>query len=375
VVRSHAVPDALVPRPLGDPESQDHGSRPGRRRSFRARSAGRQLSALAAPDKFRGTLTAREAAGALAAGLRDAGIAEVDELPLADGGEGTLDAILAAREGERYAATVTGPAGPPVLAEWGLLSDGTAVIELAEASGLALAGATADPVKATTRGTGELIVVAARAGAARVLLGVGGSATTDGGLGAVEALGWSLPVPVTVACDVDTRFLDAARVFGPQKGASPDQVELLIRRLEELAVLYRDRTGVDVTRSPGSGAAGGFAGGLAALGAELRPGFAVVADAVGFSQRLGRAQLVLTGEGRLDGTSLTGKVVGEVVRAAEAQGIRAMVVVGEVDEDVRDRLPGRPAVASLTDFAGSRERAHAEAAQLVRLAARRLVTP
>jgi glycerate 2-kinase len=268
---------------------------------------------------------------------------------------------------------VTGPDGRPVLAAWGLLADGTAVLELARASGLALVAGENDAVAATTGGTGELIAAAADAGAARVLLGVGGSATTDGGLGALEALEWSLPLAVTVACDVETLFLDAARVFAPQKGADPTEVESLNERLQELAARYRARTGVDVTALPGAGAAGGTAGGLAALGAELTPGFAVVAQAVGFHERLVSADIVLTGEGRLDTTSLAGKVVGEVLRAAETRGVAAAVVAGDVDETVVADLPGRPSLVSLTELAGSGERARADAAALVRRAARRLV--
>jgi glycerate kinase len=268
---------------------------------------------------------------------------------------------------------VTGPDGRPVLAAWGLLADGTAVLELARASGLALVAGENDAVVATTRGTGELVAAAADAAAARVLLGVGGSATTDGGLGALEALGWSLPLAVTVACDVETLFLDAARVFAPQKGADPTEVEALSERLHELAARYRACTGVDVTALPGSGAAGGTAGGLAALGAELKPGFAVVAQAVGFHERLVSADLMLTGEGRLDTTSLAGKVVGEVLRAAETRGVAAAVVAGDVDETVVADLPGRPSLVSLTELAGSGERARADAAALVRRAARRLV--
>jgi glycerate 2-kinase len=303
--------------------------------------------------------------------VRDAG-AEAAELPLADGGEGTLEAVLA-RGGERRHTTVTGPDGRPVDAEWGLLPDGTAVLELARASGLALVAETNDPVMATTRGTGELIAAAAAAGATRVLLGVGGSATSDGGLGAVETLGWALPVPVTVACDVETRFLDAARVFAPQKGADPAQVELLSARLAELAARYRDHTGVDVTGLAASGAAGGTAGGLAALGAELRPGFAVVAAAVGFVERLTRADRVLTGEGRLDRTSLVGKVVGEVLREAASRGVPAGVAAGEVETGVVADLPGDSRVVSLVELAGgSPDRARADAAALLREAGRRL---
>src|SRR5262249_12941544 len=233
-------------------------------------SSDSRFRALAAPDKFRGTLTAAEAALALAEGARLGGWA-CTELPLADGGEGTLDALGGANRTTR----VAGPLLEPVEAEW-RLEDGVAVVEAARASGLALAGGALrnDPVGATTRGTGELIAAALVAGAREVIVAVGGAATTDGGLGAGEALGGGpFGVPVRVACDVQTRFVDAASVFAPQKGATPAQVELLSRRLEGLAGRY----GPDVARLPGSGAAGGLAGGLAFLGAELVPGFELVA--------------------------------------------------------------------------------------------------
>jgi len=204
--------------------------------------------ALACPDKFRGTLTGAEAAARLARGLRTAGFDEVRELPLADGGEGTLDTLLAARGGSLRPARVTGPLGEPVDASWALLPDGTAIVEMARASGLALVAGRNDALRATTRGTGELIAAAARSGARRIIVAVGGSATTDGGLAAVQALGWSLAgLDVTVACDVRARFRDAPRIFGPQKGASDAQVALLSRRLERLAQQYRERTGVEVT--------------------------------------------------------------------------------------------------------------------------------
>jgi glycerate kinase len=207
----------------------------------------------------------------VARGLRTAGFDPVFEVPMADGGEGTLDALLAARGGSRRTARVTGPLGEPVDAEYGLLPDGTGVVEMAQASGLALA-VPKDPLRASTRGTGELIAAVRRGGARRILVGLGGSATTDGGLAAVEALGWSLGgIEVSVACDVATPFLEAARRFGPQKGASYAQVELLSRRLASVAEVYLRRTGVDVTALEGGGAAGGLAGGLAAIGARLEP--------------------------------------------------------------------------------------------------------
>jgi glycerate 2-kinase len=300
-------------------------------------------NALVCPDKFRGTFTAREAAAAIAAGLRAAGFDRVRELPLADGGEGTLDVLLAALGGERRASWVTGPDGGQVEAEWGLLPDGRAVAEMARASGLSLVVGRNDPLAATTRGTGELIVAAAEAGASEVILGVGGSATTDGGLDAVEALGWSLPVPVTVGCDVSTRFIDAAPIFGPQKGATPVQVVMLERRLQARAALYLDRTGVDVVSMAGSGAAGGLAGGLAAIGASVRPGFEVVAEAVGFEEALSSADVVVTGEGRLDASSLSGKVVGRVLEAAR---VPCGIVAGQAAENL-PTLPGNPIVVLL----------------------------
>ena len=254
---------------------------------------------LVCPDKFRGTLSAAEAAIAIAAGLREAGMRDIAELPLADGGEGTLDALLASLGGEAFEASVTGPEGAEIIARWALLPDGVAVVEMAQASGLALVAGRNDPLTATTRGTGELIAIAAASGATSAIVGVGGSATVDGGLGALEALGWRLPLPVVVACDVATLYPEAAVVFGPQKGAAPAEVDELTHRLERLANEFLRRTSVDVRTLRGSGAAGGLAGGLAALGATLCPGFTVVADAVGFWRYLDGATLVITGEGRL----------------------------------------------------------------------------
>ena len=201
--------------------------------------------AVACPDKYRGTLSATEAADAIATGLERSGFDDVVRLPLADGGEGTIDALLAACGGSRRTARVTGPLGDPVDAQWAVLPDATAVIEMARASGLALVGRANDPLRATTRGTGELIAVARREGFSKVIVAVGGSATTDGGLGAVDALGWSLQgLDVTVACDVTTVFGDAATVYGPQKGASSAQIALLDApaRAARAAVRGRART-------------------------------------------------------------------------------------------------------------------------------------
>jgi glycerate kinase len=328
--------------------------------------------AIVAPDKFRGSLSAAAAADAMAAGVEAAGF-DARRLPLADGGEGTLDAVLAARGGSMRSATVTGPLGEPVAAQWGLLPDGTGVVEMARASGLELVGLRNDPLRASTRGTGELIAAALRGGARRVIVGVGGSATSDGGLGAVDALGWSLVgQDVTVACDVATPFLDAATVYGPQKGATSAQVSLLTGRLARLAEVYEDRTGVDVTELEGGGAAGGLAGGLAAIGAQLEPGFDVVARAAGLDDALSGAELVVTGEGKLDATSFEGKVVGGVLEWAADEGVeQRVVIVGQATQEGRDELSvlGDVQLLTLVERAWTSGDAFARAALLVEEAA------
>ncbi len=292
---------------------------------------------LAAPDSFKGTAPATAVAAAVALAASGAGWL-CDECPLSDGGEGFADVLSVGREaddgpGRWIETTVTGPLGSPVVARW-FRRGGQAVIESAAASGLPLAGGPAgnDPVAATSRGTGELIAAAVAAGARRILVGVGGSATTDGGLGAVEAIdeaGGLAGAEVLVACDVETLFVDAAEVFGPQKGATPAQVEVLRRRLEDLLARYRHR-GMDVAGLAGAGAAGGLGGGLAVLGARLVPGFDLVAGTVGLAERLGRADLVITGEGRLDSSSWAGKVVGGVRGLARRAGTPLLVVAGTV---------------------------------------------
>jgi glycerate kinase len=275
---------------------------------------------LAAPDKFRGTATAAAIARAIADGARLAGWEPV-ERAVSDGGEGFVAAVAPDGEGRRE--IVGGPLGEPVEAEWRFLDDGatgtrTAVIEAASACGLVLAGGPAlnDPMQATTFGVGQLILAAAASGASRVILGCGGSATTDGGKGAIEALGRTELPELLVACDVETTFVEAASEFAPQKGATAEQVEMLGERLRRLARSYEDTTGVAVDRLVGGGAAGGLGGGLASLGAVLRPGFEIVLDATDLAAEIGRAQVVVTGEGKLDGASWRGKVVGGISRAA-----------------------------------------------------------
>jgi glycerate kinase len=314
------------------------------------------MRVVAAPDKLRGSATAPEVAAAIARAAAAAGW-RCDEVPMADGGEGTLDAF----GGPNRTTTVTGPLGDPVEAAWRL--DGrTAVVEMAQASGLDLAGGADgnDPIAASTVGVGELIETALDAGANRVIVGVGGSATTDGGLAALRALhplGRLKGVELLVACDVRTGFLDAAEVFAPQKGATPAQVELLRRRLERLAQVYRADHDVDVLALEGAGAAGGLAGGLAAAGARLLSGFDLIADEIELYERIEGADLVITAEGFLDEQSFEGKVVGGVAGLAAEAGVPIVAVVGQVFDNVGDRIEA----ISLVDRFGE-ERALADAA-------------
>ena len=313
---------------------------------------------IAAFDKFRGTATAAEAAAAAGRAAAAAGWT-CDEAPVADGGEGTL-AVLG---GGNRQTRVTGPLGQPVDAVWRL--DGAlAIIEMAAASGLLLAGGAEnnDALNASTVGTGELIVAAIEAGARRIIVGVGGSATTDGGLGAIRAVGSKARlrgVDLTVACDVDTAFVGAATHFAAQKGATERQVALLERRLERLAETYAADYGVDVADLAGAGAAGGLAGGLAAIGGRLVPGFDVVADHIGLEDRMEDASLVIAGEGYLDAQSFRGKAVGGVVELAGHAGVDALVVVGDAEAGVT--VPAGIPVATLVDAVG-RDRAMADTA-------------
>lgn len=305
------------------------------------------MRVVAAPDKFRGTASAAEVSAAVARAAGSAGWT-CDEVPMADGGEGTLDALGGANRTTR----VTGPLGDEVEAPW-RLHRSVGMIEMARASGIDLVDGPKgnDPIAAATHGTGELIAAAVDAGARRVIVGVGGSATTDGGLGALRAL---YPpqryrgVDLVVACDVRTTFVEAAEVFAGQKGASTAQIELLRRRLERLAQVYIEDYGVDVTGIEGSGAAGGLAGGLAAIGATLVPGFELVADEVELYERLIGADLVVTGEGFLDEQSFDGKVVGGVADLATEAGVPVLAVAGEVF----DGVGGRIATVSLVERFG-----------------------
>jgi glycerate kinase len=300
---------------------------------------------VAAPDKWRGSATASEVARAIVDGARQAGWT-ADAAPVSDGGEG-FAAVLG---GRRHTHRVRGPLGEPVDAPWFLLDDGvTGAVEMALASGLSLVGGPEhnDPVRATTTGTGQLIAAAVKAGVRHVVVGMGGSATTDGGWGALEALephSRLAGIDLQVACDVRTRFVDAAPVFSPQKGASPAEVTLLTRRLERLAQVYEERFGVDVRDLEGSGAAGGLAGGLAAVGATLISGFDLVADRIDLGGRMERADLVIASEGLLDEESFDGKAVGGVVALAADVGVPAIILAGDAVGE--HAVPQRTLVAS-----------------------------
>ena len=295
------------------------------------------MRVLAAVDKFKGTATAAQVAAAIGHACWELGH-DCVERPVADGGEGTLEAL----GGANRVSTVTGPLGDPVQAEW-RFHRGTAVIEMARASGLTLVGGAEknDAMAATTTGTGELIDQALDLGAKRIVVCLGGSATTDGGLGCVRAI--TAParlkaVQLLVACDVQTLFTDAAPVFGPQKGASPAQVDMLRGRLERLAQMYHEQYGVDVRALPGTGAAGGLAGGLVALGGKLMPGFELVADEIDLHDAVHDADLVVTGEGFLDEQSFEGKVIGGVQSICEGAGKPVVAIVGDSDEALAARI-------------------------------------
>ena len=321
---------------------------------------------IVAPQGFKGTLSGHEAASAMAQGIaRVLPDAEVVLRPVADGGHGTLDTLLEATGGATFTAQVMGPMGRRVDARWGVLGDGsTAVVEMAQASGLTLVPpAERAPMQATTYGTGQLIKTALAAGYRRLVVGVGGSATSDGGAGAMQALGIRLqdteghdisfgaagllnlahldmtsldPLAhnsqIQVATDVSNPLCGprgAAMVYGPQKGARPEQLPLMDAALSRLADVVERELGVSARDVPGAGAAGGLAAGLVAfLGAELAWGIELVCDAMGFDATLQGADLVLTGEGRLDGQTVSQKAPIGVVRRAKAQQLPVIAVAG-----------------------------------------------
>ena len=296
---------------------------------------------LVAPDSFKGTFSAVEVAEAIGRGLRAAGL-DSDLCPVADGGEGTMETLLASIGGETVDVDVVDPLGRPMRAPFALIEGGRrALVEMAAASGLALvAEAERDPWAATTYGTGQLIRAAVEAGAAEIMVAVGGSATTDGGRGALDAVregGGLGDARIVVLCDVQTPWERCAEIYGPQKGADPAMVARLAERLDALAAdLPRDPRGVPMT-----GAAGGLSGGLwAGVGAALEPGAPYVLDAVRFDERLRGCAGVIAGEGRIDEQSVMGKIVGEIGDRALRAGVPLHAIVGRdsVPPDAAERI-------------------------------------
>jgi len=319
-----------------------------------------------APDSFKGTMTAMQVAECIEKGLK-AGMKKVScrKVPMADGGEGTVQAIVDATGGKFVKRTVTDPLGRKIKATFGLSGDGkTAVMEMAEASGLALLKPKErNPMKTTTYGTGEMIRHALKLGVKKILIGIGGSATNDGGTGMASALGIRFldskgrqlegtganlskiaaidisgidprlkKVQIEVACDVDnplTGKRGAAYVYAPQKGATPAMVEKLDAGLKNLAAVVKSDLGISILRVPGSGAAGGLGGGLMAfLGGRLRPGVDIVIDSVKLSKRIKGCDLVITGEGRMDFQTAFGKTPAGVARVAKEQDIPVIAISG-----------------------------------------------
>jgi glycerate 2-kinase len=285
---------------------------------------------LVAPDGFKGTFRATEVAAAIGRGLESAGLRPPDLCPVADGGHGTMEVLLTALGGETAAARVHDPLGREIDAGFALVEDGgTAIVEMARASGLALLDPDElDAEAASTRGTGELVVAAVEAGAQVVLVACGGSATTDGGVGAIEAIedaGGLRGARIVCLCDVRVPFEEAAIVFGPQKGADPATVKRLTKRLKDIAArLPRDPRG-----EPMTGCAGGLSGGLwARYDAALEPGAAFVLRALRFDERLRAARAAIVGEGRIDEQTLEGKIAGEVATRARQAGVPCMAIVG-----------------------------------------------
>ena len=370
------------------------------------------MKIVVAPDSFKESLSAAKASEALRAGIHDVDPSiEVVAVPMADGGEGTVDALVAATGGRLEHRTVTGPLGDPVEACLGLLGDGTgAVIEMAAASGLPLVPRDRrNPMITTTRGTGELIRAALELGARWVVLGIGGSATVDGGAGMAQALGVRLldahgqPIGpggrelerlaridmagrdprlsdtrIEVACDVDnplTGPCGAAAVYGPQKGATADMVEQLDANLAHLSAVVERELGIDVDAMPGAGAAGGLGAGLVAFcGATLKPGIEIVTEAVGLSEKMAGADLCVTGEGAIDRSSCFGKTIVGVASVAGRHGVPVVAVAGALGPGAEDILEhGVRSIVSICPGPMTLDEAIARAPELLRRTAANVV--
>lgn len=326
------------------------------------------MRVLAAVDKFRGTATAQQVAAAIGHACWEMGHDCVEQ-PIADGGEGTLEVL----GGPNRTTRVSNPLGAPVDAPWRFHRD-VAIIEMARASGLELVGGAAqnDVIAASTIGTGQIIDAALNLNAKRIIVCLGGSATIDGGLGAIRAIGSPArlrSIEFLVACDVRTRFIDAARLFGKQKGATPAQIVFLTARLNSLRNTYLSEYGIDVQNFDGSGSAGGLAGGLATLGATLVPGFHLVADEVGLHELVAAADLVITGEGFMDEETFQGKAVGGVKEMANELNKPVVAICGDIHEAARSRMDA----VSLVDLFGE-EQAFGQPLHCVEQAATQILT-
>lgn len=386
----------------------------------RSTSSDRTLSVLICPNAFKGSLTAEEAARAIAEGLmrsaREQAWAHVrldtTLLPLADGGDGLLETLIQATDGELFRATVQDPLGRPIVARWGRLGGArsdTAVIEMAEASGLRLLRPQErDPSVSSTYGTGELMLRATDAGYRKLLVGIGGSATNDGGAGmaaalgvqfldaagrplppgglalrhlaAIRAEGWRLPpdTEVTVACDVDNPLCGpegASAVYGPQKGAPLEMIQPLDDALARYAAVIQEQIGVDVDGQPGAGAAGGLGGGLMAFcRAALRHGTELILDALDFDGKLSACTLVVTGEGRLDTQTARGKLIAGVARRARNARKPVVALTGSIEESAEPMLRalGVTAVLVILDGPQTLEQAMQDAYRLIARSGARL---
>ncbi len=372
------------------------------------------MKIVVAPDKFKGSLSAVEAAMAIEAGIRRVDVdAQVELVPMADGGEGTVETLLSAMGGSTKVTTVTGPLGAPIEAAWGLIdgpkTESTAVIGMSAASGLKLVAGVNEALKTTTYGTGELIKAALDHGCRRIILGIGGSATTDGGAGAAEALGVRFfdsqgrrlergggalgdlalidtsgldqrlqAVEVKVACDVDNPLYGphgAAHVYGPQKGATMTEILRLDEGLRRLAAAIKNDLGLDIAKTAGSGAAGGLGGGLMAFaGARLAPGVELISEAVGLRDRMTTAVLVITGEGQIDAQTKRGKVPAGVARLATEVGVPTVAIAGTIGPGAEEVYgSGLAAIEPICTRPMTFKEATEQAAILVERAAERLL--
>lgn len=369
------------------------------------------MKIVAAPDSFKESLDAVGVAEAIEKGIRDVlPDAEVALLPIADGGEGTVDALVAAGNGKFIDTPVSGPLGEAIKARWGILADGTGVIEMAAASGLPLVPPDKrNPLLTSTLGTGQLLIAALDHGCRRIILGIGGSATNDGGAGVITALGAKLldqhgkeivpnargllnlasmdisgvdprlaETKIEIACDVNNPLLGprgASSIYGPQKGADDAMVKVLERALTKLAEVAKADFAKDIASFAGSGAAGGLAAGLSLIAPiELRPGIDLVLETIRFSEHLANADLAITAEGRIDTQSAMGKAVSGVANLAKRAGVPAFALCGTLGKDYQEVYKeGVRAVIPILDAPMTLEQAMADTPRLLREATARTI--